>query len=108
VDDVVPGNTVTPGLKAKWIENYDNRARKTRLGLDARELGYPSDDELSIPPPFDRVYALWVIASIHLHMQDYADFNNVMRLYNEVFWEWADHLISHEPPASGPRVSKLW
>jgi hypothetical protein len=90
---------------ASWLCDLDGRcALETMQAQTAPEYAWPedADRDLQIPPPYDRVYPLYLVAMIDFHNREMDSYQNDMVAFNAALKEWmAWHRRSHLPNQSG-------
>lgn len=92
VDNILP-NVYKEDDKYEWLSKLDGRVAREVLNIDppAYELPRDADTELLVEHPYDSIYALWLMAMIHFHNQEYDSYNNVVLMFQEqydAFKEW--------------------
>lgn len=112
--DAIDPNAYSDAQKAKWLLEADGSiaswvfliapsyVSRPDLMVDA---GYAFP--LLAPPPFDKLYPLYLHAMIHYANSEYERYQNDMQLYNEAygeFWRW---FAAEYEPALTTRVGSF-
>ena len=78
-------------ILAAWLSDLDGRCALETMGLEeAPAYAWPGDEgtQLLIPPPFDRVYELYLTAMIDFHNREMDSYQNDMEAFNSAMGEW--------------------
>lgn len=74
----------------RWLSELEGRVAVELLGESPEEVtpltaATPTDTELSVPHPYDRLYPLYLVAMSDLMMGDVARYANTAALFNEAY-----------------------
>jgi hypothetical protein len=100
VDEIIP-NTISAEIKAGWIIEVDSLVNSEIVkGLSYAVPEFPADgdNDLLVPPPYDKVYGLYVEAQIARYMENYEGYNNNTALYNAAFDSYAAYYRRNNVP----------
>ncbi len=99
VDDKKP-NGYAQEDKKTWLREVEELARE----LHGRYREKPAEGELTVPPPYDKVYLWYVEAQIDYANGEYGRYNNAMDLFNTMWQAYAAfYCRTHTPKAVTPR-----
>lgn len=110
IDEIEP-NAYTAEQKAKWVVRAENSIATGIFLLDASETAVPIFDaneygfdpdmiaQLLVPPPFDKLYPLYLHAMIHYANSEYERYQNDMQIYNAAYGEFARWFAGKYQPA---------
>lgn len=91
VDKVKP-NTYDENTKADWLYRLDGRICREVFRKEPPEpYSYPEDGdrELLVGFPYDNLYDYYLMAMISLQDKEYADYNNSLQVFDNLYKEHA-------------------
>ena len=95
IDGVKP-NVYSENDKYAWINRLEGMISLEVYGdAEARQYNLPADAdvELSVPHPFDDIYALYVGSMIDFHNKEYGNYNNSTLMFNERYEAFKKYYI---------------
>ena len=102
VDKVKP-NTYDESTKADWLYRLDGRICREVFEKEPPEpYIYPEDGdrELLVGFPYDNMYDFYLQAMISYSDKEYADYNNAIQMFNQIYETHAKWYIRNNNPAS--------
>ena len=87
-----------------FIRACENTVYREILRDESPPLG--TGNELIVPEPYSRMYALYAIGMMELYLGEYAKYNNTMTAYNELYYGFAAWYIRNNRPAES--MVKIW
>lgn len=84
--DALRPNTLDEAQKAAWIYELEGRLAEVRRTPQPART-WPRDAALSMPPPYDNVYTLYLCAMIDLANQETALYADDMTVFNAAYGE---------------------
>lgn len=95
--DKLRPNTIDDAQKAAWIYEIEGKLAET-MKTEAPERLWPEDQELSMPSPYDNIYALYIMAMADFANMETDEYTNDMTVFNAAYAEavawWRRH---HRP-----------
>lgn len=105
VDRLKP-NALEDKDKARWLLDLDRRTYVELTQADAPEVLPPEkwpedgDKPLLVPPPYDNMYDLYLVAMIEFSREEYSAYNNTAELFDQAQKEYrAQYRRTHRPRA---------
>lgn len=90
-----------------WISNCENTILTDVLLAspeDCVELTAPSDEKLTVPHPWDKLYLPYMQAQVAHANGEYDHYANYIALFNAYMDEYARHILETVQPAGGEAV----
>ena len=96
VDSVKP-NVYSEDDKYQWINTLEGMVSREVMQEEAPacELPGDADRELLVGYPYEEIYSLYVMAMIDFHNREYANYNNVMLMFQERLDQFKAWYIRH-------------
>ncbi len=94
-------NTIEDEQKYAWASDLDGQIAEM-MGRDAPVSDFPDDRELLMPPPYEEIYQLYLVAKIDYYNNEIDLYTNDLMVYEEALAEakaWWRR--SNKPPQRG-------
>lgn len=94
-------NTIEDEQKYAWASDLDGQIAEM-MGLDVTVSSFPDDRELLMPPPYEEIYQLYLVAKIDYYNNEIDMYTNDLMVYEEMLAEakaWWRR--SNKPPHRG-------
>lgn len=84
--DSLRPNTLREYQKYAWASDLDGQIAEM-MGLDAPASTFPEDRELLMPPPYEEIYQLYLVAKIDYYNNEIDMYTNDLMVYEEMLAE---------------------
>lgn len=101
-------NQYTDSVLMMWLSNCENTVLTDVLLAspeDCVELTAPSDEKLTVPHPWDKLYLPYMQAQVAHANGEYDHYANYIALYNAYLEEYERHILETVQPAGGEAVT---
>lgn len=100
--DKLRSNTFSDEQKSKWLSDMEGMIARVVYQQEPVIYAFPddADKELSVQPPFDGIYDLYLQAQIALHQGEIEDYNNILLMFDTRFGEFKKAYIRGNRPKS--------
>lgn len=101
-------NQYTDNVLMMWLSNCENTVLTDVLLAspeDCVELTAPSDEKLTVPHPWDKLYLPYMQAQVAHANGEYDHYANYIALFNAYLEEYARHILETVQPAGGEAVT---
>ena len=101
-------NQYTDRALMMWLSNCENTVLTDVLLAspeDCVELPAPSDEKLTVPHPWDKLYLQYMQAQVGHANGEYDHYANYITLFNAYLEEYARHILETVRPAGGEAVT---
>lgn len=98
VDSTKPNN-VGDLLKTSWIGEAEGRVLCEICKIDPQAVPeiVREEDNLSVPKPYARLYAFYVMAMIELSEGNMSAYNSLYGHFEKAFVEYGKHFLRNKP-----------